>query len=222
MKRTTSSFNPLASVSISISVTKPYLYFSRSATVFSVSARADILVFLLRRGARTGARNEFVEGREHRVRIRLFGIPAKAHAQRAVRWLVGDAHGRQHMRGADLAGRTGRTGAHANAIEIERHQRRFRGEAGDREIRCVAEAWRLRAEDDRLGPAAQKFGFETIAKHRLPRNVCTRSHDGRRRTKARDTGDVVRAAAFAALLSAAGNQRRKRRAFLDDQSAGAL
>src|SRR5215469_7064181 len=221
MKRTTSSSRPFAAFSISMSVTKPYLYFSSAATVLAVSPNADI-VLLLCRNARAGARHEFVERGKRGVHIRGLRVPSKAHAQGASGNLFGNAHSRQHARGFHFAGRAGRARADADAVEIERHERRLGADDWNGEIGRVVEPWRPRAEDDGFRPAPRDLGLEAIAQARLARHILEFARNARRRAETRKARHVVRAAALAAFLPTAGHQRREWRAFLDDQGAGAL
>ena len=79
MKRTVSSLRPLGARSISMSVTKPYLYFSPSSATFSLVSRAAAIMRLTRPRAMTRAQD--LRGRERRIDVRFGRVPAEADAQ---------------------------------------------------------------------------------------------------------------------------------------------
>src|SRR5262249_33574629 len=121
MKRTMSSFSPFAARSVSMSVTKPYLYFSpaRSATR-SVVSRKAITVLLCR--DRRAPCHQAAPASDSRIHIVILARPAEAHADTAARECLVDTHRGEHMRSLDLARRARGARRHCDAIEIERDQ----------------------------------------------------------------------------------------------------
>src|SRR6185312_16659540 len=147
MKRTVSSDRPRGARSISISVTKPYLYFSPmlatcSRVSWAISPAADDMI-TSRRGARTGARGKPDQGGDNRVAIAIRRIPAETDPHRGARQFVGDAHGRKHMRGRDFARGTGRAGTDLHPIQIESDHHVLGFEPRQRQIGGIAQPRRL-------------------------------------------------------------------------------
>ena len=112
----------LSARSISMSVTKPYLYFSpaRSATRSVVSRNAISFSYAATRSA---PGHQAAQACDSRIDIFILARPAEAHAQTAARERFIDAHRGQHMRRPHLARRAGGAGRHRDAVEVERDQR---------------------------------------------------------------------------------------------------
>ena len=160
MKRTVSSLSPFGAMSLSMSVSKPYLYLSTSSasTFATVSCSISSLSVGISNAAIVSAPIRGLRPPRPwraRCRPRTCSNPSRNAVTSASvefqprltrrahsRELRRHAHRREHMARPDLARRAGRPRRHRNPHEVEPHHRHRVREPGHREVDDIADPLR--------------------------------------------------------------------------------
>src|SRR5215831_11083149 len=143
---------------------------------------------------------------------------AQADADGGAGELWGEAHGRQHMAGSDLARGTRGARADRDARQIELDDQRLGAGPGQRQARRVGQARRTLGDDDRLWRDGANLLFQLPLQPLNALNVAevTPRRFGCR-AEARYGRDVLGAGAAAPLLSPAADEWRQGRVPTNDQ-----
>src|SRR5215217_3121259 len=165
------------------------------------------------------ARVRFEPGVASAAPVVFGGVPAAADTD-GEGGEVGTAHGRDHIAGLHLAGRTGRAGADHHPGEVHAHDLHLGVEAMSRETERLWKAIGALAEDHGAG------GFYPILQRIAPRSLSgdrVEAAPGRDRggAEAGDAAEVLGPGATSALLPAAVQATHQHGAGPGDQSADA-
>ena len=195
-----------------MSVTKPYLYFSPSSATFSRVSIAAIRHAPAARApaARASSLDSDAISASTSASVE---VPAEAHAQRAARELSDTPIAPSTCDGATLPDEQAAPELTQHAVEIERHHRGFRGNAGMAKQEVFG--WRsfVRAEDDcvRVADCAVALRNGRAARRHARSRIEIRLQRARGGAEARDAGDILRAGAAALFLRAVEQRRQAAR-----------
>ena len=217
-----SSLRPLGARSISISVTKPYLYFSPSgATLFPCFADCGHVIAYAASRGRCARRVSRANASSASTSTPMeFQPKLTRSADRGQ--IVRHAHRLQHMRWRHLAGRAGRTRTDHHPVEIQRDERGFRSRCpGWQNSTCWLSACAISSEHD-------GGGQQLLADRDLKRSRSSLRGARRRRHRAAAFAAAPNPAMPATFSVPARRPRscpppcicgRERRTFLHDQRA---